>query len=223
MRISTRTGKPIAMCAGCGYAKKACEKYSDITEVFGIISSLTKGRSGARNTLRHGIGKGDSPMRADYTPEIVARYWAKIHRGHNDECWEWQGALSSGYGHMRIQQNGRSIDLLAHRVSYELHVGEIPQGMQVCHTCDNRRCVNPSHFFIGDHKANAADRDAKGRHRNGDKKGVQNGHAKLNDEQVREIRRRYRPGIRGLASEFGISAEQVRTIAQRKQWRHVED
>lgn len=96
-----------------------------------------------------------------YRP-LETRFWEKVKRGAPDECWEWQGSLDTcGYGLIRLE---RSRGLAkAHRLSYELHHGDIPLGMSVCHTCDNPKCVNPKHLWLGTAQQNAHDRDTKGR------------------------------------------------------------
>lgn len=82
-------------------------------------------------------------------------------RAGMEDCWHWTGAgARSGYGRFRIARKSK----LAHRMAYELYVGNIPIGMQVCHKCDHPTCVNPSHLFLGTQKTNIADAIAKQRH-----------------------------------------------------------
>lgn len=87
------------------------------------------------------------------------RFWEKVDRRGPDECWEWQGYLNeSGYGYLSISHAGRA---LAPRVSMLL-TGNDPLGQLVCHTCDNPRCVNPGHLYLGSQKDNMRDRSERG-------------------------------------------------------------
>jgi hypothetical protein len=92
--------------------------------------------------------------------KIIRRFWSRVAAGKPDECWCWIGSKTPlGYGHMRIgKQNAYS-----HRISWVLHNGFIPDGLVVCHKCDNPSCVNPTHLFLGTMKDNTQDSIKKGR------------------------------------------------------------
>lgn len=77
---------------------------------------------------------------------ISERFWPKVEK--TDSCWNWIGAIDNRTGFGVIKQEGKSSCILAHRVSYELNIGEIPNGMRVLHSCGNRKCVNPAHFYL---------------------------------------------------------------------------
>ncbi len=150
----------------------------------------------------------------------MKRFWDKVDIRGPDECWEWQGGISSsGYGNFQhaSKQYG------AHRFSYELNFGQIPDGMHVCHTCDNRRCVNPSHLWAGTHRDNMDDRCAKGR-TVGQRPGEGSTVSKLTNEQVLEIRAIYARGGRtqaSVAQQFGVDTSLISLIVNRKRWGHL--
>lgn len=132
-----------------------------------------------------------------------------------DACWLWKGALDKdGYGSAKLR--GRRAEK-AHRLSYRLRHGDTPRDMHVCHSCDNPRCVNPDHLFLGDAKANKADCVSKGRHIKGTDLYWK---AKLTPEQVRAIRADQRPS-RAVAHEYGVSDVNVQLIRKRAIWKHI--
>ncbi len=142
--------------------------------------------------------------------------WKFNQRG--DDCWVWNGAKTKdGYGIIGLRRKGK----LAHRVSWEVHLGIIPNGMEVAHTCDNPPCINPSHLFLATHKDNMQDSIRKNRfvypkpHH-----GIEHYAAKLTDEVVMEIRKDKR-FQKVIASEYGVSQTLISMIKLRKIWNHI--
>jgi hypothetical protein len=132
-------------------------------------------------------------------------------------CWIWGGSISqAGYGSIGFLEKV----IGAHRVSYIVHFGPIPEGLNVLHRCDNRRCVNPDHLFLGTIRDNNADRQTKGRSVIPNNRGSRNGNAKLTDTQVQQIRDDQRLH-REIAQAFHISRATVGDIKNGKRWKHV--
>lgn len=127
-------------------------------------------------------------------------------------CWEWQYGLTDGYG--RFTFNNKIY--LAHRYSYELHIGPIPNGLYVCHHCDNRKCVNPNHLFLGTHDDNMKDKLSKNR----SAKGINHGLSKLTNAQVLEIRNSNESQI-NLAKKYNVTKTAICLIKNRKRWDHI--
>jgi hypothetical protein len=139
----------------------------------------------------------------------------------SDGCWGWSGTLDEkGYGRVRTWVEDRWIPRLAHRVSWELHRGPIPDGLSVLHTCDNPPCTRPEHLFLGNQLDNMQDCASKDRHTRGERSAT----AKLTEAQVIEMRARFAAGERNyskLGREYGVSAVQVRSIILRERWKYL--
>lgn len=149
------------------------------------------------------------------------RFWVKVNIGNVAECWEWRASCSrDGYGQLQVGgRKGRRVS--AHRLSWELHNGKIPDGLHVCHKCDNKLCVNPAHLFLGTNADNMLDWKKKGL----SPKGEKNPMSKLTEDVVREIRRLSESGWtqRDLIEKFGVSQSSVSNIIHRKnQWAWLE-
>jgi len=133
------------------------------------------------------------------------------------QCWEWQGCINKkGYG--TFWRKGSKV---AHRVSYILYKGGIPDGMHVCHSCDNRKCVNPDHLWLGTNYDNVKDRHEKGR--SSSCRGENCHLSKLNWEDVNRIRGLYEEGfnLASLGKMFNVSYQNIGHIVRRETWNHV--
>lgn len=149
------------------------------------------------------------------------RFWSKVQKADGDACWNWMASLDTrGYGNFGIASDKKFNMQRAHRVAWELtHGAGSASDKVVCHTCDNRRCVNPGHLFLGTQRDNMQDCIAKGRL--GERSGTNNPRSKLQESDIREIRA---SGISlvALSQQFGISKSTVHSIRARQTWRHVE-
>lgn len=143
-----------------------------------------------------------------------ARFWKCVDKTGN--CWLWTGyTLDSGYGGLKV----KSKFVLAHRYSWMIHKGTIPDNLFVLHSCDVRNCVNPDHLFLGTSLDNMKDRDNKGRQAKHEK----NGMAVLTSYQVKEIIRKYNDKLkptsyRKLSKEYRVHYTQIARIVKRKHW-----
>lgn len=150
-------------------------------------------------------------------PNTEADFWKKVDRRGPDECWEWLGGYSSrGYGTFVMGKTYSS-----HRLAHTFANGPIGDGLFVCHRCDNTRCCNPAHLFLGTPKDNSEDMSRKGRA----SRHAKVGQRKLSDQEVREIRAKYQPrtySYHRLAAEYGIAAMGVRLIVLRRTYAEVE-
>lgn len=187
---------------------------------------------------------------------VAERFWEKVDKSEGpDGCWLWKATTLQGkfpYGRFVCREMSRQCpNQLAHRVSWVITNGPIPDGMCVLHRCDNPRCVNTSHLFLGTYADNHADCKRKGRNRkacgdaNGSRRhperlargerswtrmypervlrGEHNGNRKLTEQAVRSVRLRRDGGqsFGSIASSFGVSKKTIMNIVNRCSWRHV--
>lgn len=164
-------------------------------------------------------------MPAKYTPEQrINTLWSNInkngsipaHMPHLGKCWEWLAFCDKdGYGKCNFNRQSK----LVHRIVWELINGLIPNGLSVLHKCDNPRCCNPEHLFLGTHLDNNRDMVAKGR--NNPSKGEKQRSHKLTELDVIAIRKRYANGekkVSKLANEYGVNRNTIYDVINRKYW-----
>lgn len=153
------------------------------------------------------------------------RFWSKVDK--SGDCWEWLGAKTpNGYGTFRSPA-GKMIG--SHRMAYILEHGGVPDGLLVCHKCDNRSCVNPQHLFVGTHKDNYWDSRNKRRAALGanlnhpEQVGEKNHNSKLTRDVVVKIRKLYASGMSqaAIARKLGVSRLNIWNIVHYKSWTHV--
>jgi hypothetical protein len=158
----------------------------------------------------------------------IRRFFEKVRVPCDGEgCWEWTASrFPDRYGKFKL--HGRNVR--AHRTIWTLTRGPTPDGLCICHHCDNPGCVNPAHLFLGSVADNVADRDAKGRQCRGDAhreahkgcfRGTGNGRAVLAEADIRKIRATIGVTQDELARRFGVGQAQISRIRRRKLWRHV--
>ena len=182
-----------------------CKTCALCSKVFSAIRPYSRSRWAeirfcSRRCASKSRGNGREPA------PLSTRFWAKVSRG--ESCWEWTAStFKSGYGKI----NGGKRTLYAHRVSWEIHNGTVPDGLFVCHHCDNRKCVRPDHLFLGTAADNSLDAASKGR------LGI-----KLTQRAANMIRKLSSDGARTrcLASAFGVSATTIRVVRRGETWKY---
>lgn len=189
----------------------------------GLVVDLFAGGGGASVGIERALGR-----RVD-----IAEFSKRVRWAEGDACWEWTGSRrkrsdgSLSYGTFSLGKRGRtSRNVRAHRLAWMLMHGPIPDGQQVCHSCDNVACVRPDHLFLGTQAENMADMRAKGRahfHRFPD--GTKHPNAKLREVDVLSIRRLRAKGLSlaKLGERFDLNPSTVHDIVRGKTWKHVAD
>jgi hypothetical protein len=149
------------------------------------------------------------------------KFWGGAKIEGTEDCWEWQRALDSyGYGTFSFQYESRQRTFIfAHRIAYFLTHGELPDKL-VCHHCDNTKCVNPDHLFLGNNNDNRQDSVQKGRHTRGEGQHLH----KLTDNKVKRIRLLYFcGGMNGteISRKFEVSKQCIFHVVYGRTWKHV--
>lgn len=153
-------------------------------------------------------------------PFVIQRFLSLCDHGSETDCWEWQGMVNTnGYGRFSLNDRHQ----LSHRAAFEMFIGEVPDGRVVCHSCDNRLCVNPHHLWLGTQSENLRDAVAKGRMRRPDTRGEANGNRKLNWDAVRDIRQMHQRGVKKylIAQSFRVSPSTITEITNGKIWKEA--
>lgn len=150
------------------------------------------------------------------TPKLEIRFWSKVNLSGPNDCWEWKAATrnkSEGYGAFWFE--GRHHP--AHRIAYYIQNGVLATDEVVCHDCDNPKCCNPSHLFLGTLQDNEADKDLKGRRPRGDS----HVKSKLTSRQVMEIRKIKNKRRSEIAKEYGVKKCVIDDLLSGRTWRHL--
>lgn len=169
------------------------------------------------------------PASVKMSHQLLRLFWSRNRIGYRPDqdipqyrgllsCWSWTGSLNAG-GYGKTKVNGQTV--LAHRLSWLIHFGPIPDGAEVLHKCDCRNCVNPEHLFLGDVQTNCADRVSKGRSNTA--RGTRLPQSRLTEHKVAQIRKLLHQGVvqTKIARDFNTTQKNISKIALYKSWKHV--
>jgi hypothetical protein len=169
----------------------------------------------------------------DITRKIKNRFWSKVNITQDGQCWNWNASINrSGYGQFWLDDKMR----LAHRIAFAIYNNDLSiiyntKNYHKCnntfkcilHKCDNKKCCNPNHLFIGTNADNIKDKINKNRQQH--MRGSSNGYSKLKENDILEIRKNYIPRKNGgmifLAKKYNVSTTNICDIIKRKTWKHI--
>lgn len=207
-------------------------QFSRRVELSDVCRSLIKHPYSNLAELADKVTARSQPTTEQVEAEKLSRFLSKLDMDSITGCWVWTGGRDKPplkpYGNFAV--GGTDCVIKAHRYSYALFNGAVPENVLVLHQCDNPTCCNPAHLFLGSHKDNTADMYAKGREyctrgiARPDMVGIKSRNAKLDDDKVRQIRSMYVPNVFGfgrIAQLFGIKKCAVMNVVHRKTWRHI--
>lgn len=187
-----------------------------------FTSRLKRGKTCSRHCGAVLAGRRFHPL------DLAERFWSHVAKTEDGGCWNWQASRRRhGYGQMRIgsQRDGTRRNVIASRLSWELHYGPPPPGLFVCHHCDNPSCVRPDHLFLGTAADNAHDAMHKGRMIAPPRLcGDSSPSSKLTTASVTAIRAMWATGhwsLAALGRRFGVRYQSIRAIVTHRTWRHV--
>lgn len=173
-----------------------------------------------KHYMRFRLYGSPDPKSFDHEP-IEIRFWQLVDKKEDHECWLWKRPPSSnGYGRIRVKETGKEEG--AHRVSWWLHNNktDIPDGMVVMHSCDNKLCVNPKHLSIGTFKENTHDMIKKGRAKYKTFPGESNANALLTKQDIIFIRNSNLKHTE-LAKMLNVSSACIADVRKRRSWTHI--
>lgn len=190
-------------------------------KVNGCVSKLRGGLGYCSKHYQRFKKYGDPEKGIKLHGSLNDRFWKFVDKTDDDSCWNWNGNLVNGYG--RISLGSKLLGSEgSHRVSWMMHNNQdIPDGYHVMHSCDNPKCVNPSHLSIGTPKDNTQDMIVKGRKKIVIPIGEKNGKSIINPEIVRFIRDSDLSHAE-LARQLNISNGCVRSVRSKRTWKHIE-
>lgn len=159
-------------------------------------------------------------MKRHTVKPIATRFFKYVEQSIFGPCWEWKGPKDShGYGTLNVGCFKKTRHKKAHRIAYQIFIGDFDESLFVCHKCDNPGCVNPAHLFLGTHIDNERDKCEKNRQQ----KGSKHWNSKLTEKDIINIRKLYANKISQIeiSRRFQVSQGCISRIVRMEDWKHV--